>query len=921
QPLGAVVLRSDVDRFLYPLVQNWPVVSRTAETLLVRRDGDAVLFLNNLRHQRAAALTLRLPLSLNRLPAAQAVLGRRGVMLGRDYRGIQVLAVVGPVPHSSWFMVAKIDEAEAMADWREQQQLIFFLLGALLFSGAAATLMVWQRNAKAHYEALYRAEAALRESESRYRQLFESNPQPMWVYDIETLAFLAVNDAAVRGYGYSREEFLRMTIADIRPAEDVSRLRENVAAVTEGLDEAGLWRHRKKDGTLIDVEITSHTLEFAGRKAEVVLAHDVTEQRRAEDALRESELRFRTLADSGQALIWTATTDKLCDYFNRPWLEFTGRALEQELGNGWAEGVHPDDFSACLATYVRAFDRREKFTMSYRLRRHDGVYRWIVDTGSPRYDSQGNFLGYIGHCLDITERKEAEEALRESDIRYRQLYQKMGSGVAVYEARDDGDDFIIKDMNLAGLRSSQVTEEEIIGRSVQEVFPGVKALGLFDVLRRVWQTGTPERLPAARYEDSRLQLWVENEVYKLPSGEIVCVYNDITERREAEEAREALQSQLLQAQKMEAVGRLAGGVAHDFNNMLQAILGYTELSRSMVEPGSPLEENIREITTAARRSADLTRQLLAFARRQPANPKVLDLNETVSGMLKMLRRLVGEDIDLAWMPALELWPVHIDPSQLDQILANLLVNARDAIATVGKVTIGTENAIFDAAYCAEHAGFTPGEYVMLAVSDDGCGMDRETLRQVFEPFFTTKPAGQGTGLGLATVYGIVKQNDGFINVYSEPGQGTTFKIYLPRCAVEEVARATSAEVVAPPRGTETVLLVEDERMILALGRSMLERLGYTVLAASTVAEALQLAEEHANEIALLITDVVMPEMNGRELAARLLSVNPRLRFLFMSGYTADVIAHRGMLEEGVRFLQKPFSIHELAVKVREALAA
>jgi PAS domain S-box-containing protein len=701
---------------------------------------------------------------------------------------------MGPVPGSSWFLVAKIDEAEALAAWREEQALILSLVGLLLLAGAALIVLVWQRGARAHYQALYRAEAALRESESRYRQLFESNPQPMWVYDLETLAFLAVNDAAVRHYGYVREEFLRMNIADIRPAEDVDRLRENVAAVTEGMDEAGLWRHRKKDGSLIEVEITSHTLEFAGRKAEVVLAHDVTEQRRAAAALRESELRFRTLADSGQALIWTSTPDKLCDYFNRVWLEFTGRTIEQELGNGWAEGVHPDDFAGCLATYVRAFDRREQFTMTYRLRRHDGVYRWIVDTGSPRYDSRGDFLGYIGHCLDITERKEAEEK------------------------------------------------------------------------------------------------------------------------------QEELQAQLLQAQKMEAVGRLAGGVAHDFNNMLQAIQGYTELSRAMVETGSPLAENLEEIAKAARRSADLTRQLLAFARRQPANPKVLDLNETVGGMLRMLRRLLGEDIDLAWMPALDLWPVKIDPSQLDQVLANLLVNARDAIATVGKVTIGTENAVFDAAYCHEHPDFAPGEYVMLAVSDDGCGMDRETLARLFEPFFTTKEPGKGTGLGLATVYGIVRQNEGFINVYSEPGQGTTFKIYLPRCAAEEVALAASVETAEPPGGTETVLLVEDEAMILDLGRSMLARLGYTVLAASTVAEAVRLAGEHGDRISLLITDVVMPEMNGRELAARLMAADPALRCLFMSGYTADVIAHRGMLENGVRFLQKPFSLNELAVKVREALA-
>lgn len=400
---------------------------------------------------------------------------------------------------------------------------------------------------------------------------------------------------------------------------------------------------------------------------------------------------------------------------------------------------------------------------------------------------------------------------------------------------------------------------------------------------------------------------------------MVATFEDITERKQAEAEREKLQAQLIQAQKMESVGRLAGGVAHDFNNMLSIILGNTEMAMEGITPDDPLHDNLSEIFSAALRSADITRQLLAFARKQTIAPKVLDLNRTIKSMLKMLRRLIGEDIDLLWLPEKKVWPVRMDPSQLDQILANLCVNARDAIAGVGKITIETGTAIFDSAYCSEHPGFVPGDFVLLVVSDDGCGMDEEILSKLFEPFFTTKDADKGTGLGLATVYGIVKQNDGFINVYSEPDQGTTFRVYLPRYLPEAESPEKKISDKLTMVGTETILLVEDEPSILKMTKMMLERTGYMVLAAGTPGEAIALAREHAGEIHLLMTDVVMPEMNGRDLAKNLFSLYPNLKRLFMSGYTANVIAHHGVLDEGVNFIQKPFSKEQLGVKVREVL--
>jgi PAS domain S-box-containing protein len=384
--------------------------------------------------------------------------------------------------------------------------------------------------------------------------------------------------------------------------------------------------------------------------------------------------------------------------------------------------------------------------------------------------------------------------------------------------------------------------------------------------------------------------------------------------------RKKLENQLQQAQKMEAVGRLAGGVAHDFNNMLGVILGNVDMAMEAIESGeSPLTE-LSEINKAAEHSVELTRQLLAFARRQTIAPEVLDLNSTVKGMLTMLRRLIGENIDLAWHPCSGIWPVKVDPAQVNQLLANLCVNARDAIENVGCLTIETGNTTFDDSYCSFHEGFVPGEYVLIAVSDNGCGMTKETLNQIFEPFFTTKGMGKGTGLGLATIYGAVKQNKGFINVYSEPGMGTTFKIYFPRhgAAATDSKKINISSDIPSGRG-ETVLLVEDEPTLLKLATRILSANGYNVLHTNSPSKAILMAKDLPGSIDLLISDVVMPEMNCKDLSDRIKTFRPDIPCLFMSGYTANVIAHHGVLDDGVQFIQKPFSKKELAVKVRAVI--
>lgn len=380
-----------------------------------------------------------------------------------------------------------------------------------------------------------------------------------------------------------------------------------------------------------------------------------------------------------------------------------------------------------------------------------------------------------------------------------------------------------------------------------------------------------------------------------------------------------LEGQLVQAAKMESVGRLAGGVAHDFNNMLGVILGHAELALEQLDRTHPVFNDLVEIRQAAERSANLTRQLLAFARKQTVTPKPLDLNKTIEGMLQMLKRLIGENIELIWKPGDLSDLLLIDPSQVDQILANLCVNARDSIRDMGKVTIETGAVSFDEAYCNDHTDHLPGSFVMLSVSDTGCGMSAETLDCIFEPFFTTKEPGMGTGLGLATVYGIVRQNNGFIRVCSEPGRGSTFNIHLPRYRATTTSTPENPGARSPEPAQETVLLVEDEPGILSMITMMLKKQGYTVLPASNPSEAILIAKNYGGRIDLLLTDVVMPEMNGRDLAKTLTDSRPNLKRLFMSGYTADVIAPHGVLDRGVHFIQKPFSMKNLAIKLREVL--
>jgi two-component system, cell cycle sensor histidine kinase and response regulator CckA len=594
-------------------------------------------------------------------------------------------------------------------------------------------------------------------------------------------------------------------------------------------------------------------------------------------------------------------------YINAIALKYSDRTKEELFNNSLMELYPGVEKTELFAGLLRCMHERVSQQVVFPFEYPDGTKRWFESSIQPI--AEGIFV----LTNDITERKRIEV---EHD-RLASAIEQSGECILILDTNR-----IVQYVNPIFEKLTGQKRKETIGRPL----PNTDILNE-EFHRAFWETlesGKPwkGRITSCKMDGSPITEDVTYSPVFDSDGHIVNyvgVSKDITEYLNLQNEKEKLQKQFLQAQKMESVGRLAGGVAHDFNNMLGVISGYTQLSLDTIDAGHPLYSNLREILKAAQRSTDLTRQLLAFARRQTIAPQILDLNSTIAGLLSMLKRLIGEDIDLAWRPADNLWLVRIDPAQIDQILANLAVNARDAIHKQGKVTIETQNLEFDAVYCTQNQGFVPGEYVMLALSDDGCGMDKKVLEHLFEPFFTTKKLGHGTGLGLATIYGIAKQNEGFINVYSEPGKGSTFKIYLPRYSGAEGTKIAEPKSDIPKGGTETILLVEDDEAVLNLAKIMLERLGYTVIAARIPSEAIRLASDYGKEIPLLLADVVMPEMTGRDLETYLLSLYPNLRTLFMSGYTANVIAHRGVLDDGVFFLQKPFSERDLAVKIRTVL--
>jgi PAS domain S-box-containing protein len=871
-----------------------------------------------------------------------------------------------------------------------------------------------------------------------YRFLFADNPQPMWVADGETLAFLEANRAAAALYGYSLEEFLQLCVRDLLSPEEAPRLGRLASAGGAASALTGLWRHRRADGSSIAVELRSCRGYFAGRQAVLVVVEDVAARRLPAETLRGSGPMDLSVIDSIKQVIFRTDARGRWTFLSAAWTEITGFTVEESLGVEFLRYVHPED----RQRHAETFQPLVQHKMDYlghvaRYLTKAGGYRWIEVAAQLASDPSGAIEGLFGTLTDITERKRAEEELVAARVRLQHLLVAspaviyscqpvephaltfVGENVARqlgYTAREVLDDAafwtarlhpedapavlaslapggrgargdawsgryrlrhrngtyrwihderrLVRDrdgtpVEIVGswvditdhrraederARLSSVVEQSVnailitgVDGTIEYVNPSCERLTgyarreLIGRTPRLFKSGAHD---AAFYRALWAALaagtaWAGRFVNKRKDGSLVEVEAVISPVRDAAgrvvsyvasmrdmTQQRRIEDQLRQAQKMEVAGRLAGGVAHDFNNILTVITGRAELLLQRLGPGDPSRRDVQLIQETAQRAASLARQLLAFSRKQVLAPRVLNLNAIVAGMEKMLRRLIGEDIDLVTDldPALGL--VRADPSQIEQVLMNLVVNARDAMPQGGGLTIRTANVDLDDAYARRHVDVRPGPFVLLSVTDTGCGMDPETQAHVFEPFFTTKAPDKGTGLGLSTVYGIVKQSGGHIALESQPGQGTTFTIYLPRVEAGMEPPEPDGPRGGLSRGWETVLLAEDDEDVRELAREALYACGYTVLEARNGPEALDVAGRHPGPIHLLVTDLVMPHLGGREVARRLARARPDMRVLYMSGYSGDV-----RIAEELMLIEKPFTPDSLALKVREVLDA
>lgn len=630
--------------------------------------------------------------------------------------------------------------------------------------------------------------------------------------------------------------------------------------------------------------------------------------------LKESEVRYRSLFTNNHAVMLIVDPDGggIVDA-NPAACAFYGWSHEELLSKSVSD-INTLSFEQVRTEMAAAVaQKRKHFIFQHRLA--DGSTRDVDVYSGPIQVRNRQFLFSIIH--DITARKQAEAALRESEAKFRLTFDSSPDAVNVNRLEDG----LYVDINDGFTRLTGFTREDVIGKTSLQINIWHNPEDRQKLVRGLRENGFYENLEAQfRRKDGSLGIGLMSARTILIRNEphIISITRDITEQIQSRVRQKMLEDQLHQAQRLESVGRLAGGVAHDLNNLLSPILGYGEMLQEDIASHDHRRDAVDQILQAAIRARDVIRQLLSFSRKQTMVVKLAGLNQVVEGFAKLLRRTIREDIEIRTLLTSGLPSVRVDIGQIEQVIMNLAINAQDAMPAGGLLTIRTESTVLDERFCAHHPGSKPGTYAMLSVSDTGFGMDDETAQHIFEPFFSTKGE-HGTGLGLASVYGIVKQHDGYIWVESEPGKGTTFKVYLPATEEPSQADETSGEKTAGMHGTETVLIAEDNDQIRVLGHNFLSRLGYTVLIAEKGREALEVLEKQEGRVHLLLTDVVMPDMNGRDLFVRASEKYSTLKVLYMSGYSGTVLSQRGVLEDGVRIIQKPFSVRDLATKIREVL--
>lgn len=786
-------------------------------------------------------------------------------------------------------------------------------------------------------------ENRIAESEERHRTLFENNHTIMLLIDPENETLVDVNPFAANFYGYPREEMRGKPMTLICPGYDPAASKK-MAASTTGETFRFSSKHKLADGSLRDVEVFTGPTVIDRKHLLHSIIHDITDRLKAEEeirashekveglledteraraalataleeekqtliALRNSELRFTLLLDNIDNLaVQGYYSDGTIFYWNKASTRLYGYTREEAIGRDVVELICLEEKRQHHRDLIREMvETKRSIPASELVVKHKDGTSLHVFTSHAIIPVTGSQVELFAMDVDLSTLKLATMEIRKLTQAIEQ------SPVSIVITDTEGK---IQYVNTQFSITTGYSLEEVEGRTQRFLDSGEKSDVEHEKIVRTLEAGIVWRGEFRNKRKDGATFWERVTISPMfdERGNIVnhlAVKEDITETKKLEDA-------LRQSQKMQAVGRLAGGVAHDFNNMLGVILGYAELAREVVEPETLLHKQLTEIQRAALRSADLTRQLLAFARKQTIQPKVLDINESVTQMLKMLIRLIGEHINLVWKPCASPWPIRIDPSQLDQILANLSVNARDAIPDSGTVIITTENRIVTEEQASGE--LYPGEYVLLSVTDTGAGMPPEVLDHLFEPFYTTKEQGKGTGLGLPTVYGIVKQNHGYIDVQTRLGEGTRFDIYFPRSqpGEKDVTDEHESEPVNPS-GSETIMIVEDELPILTLAESILNRYGFNVMAFTSPREAIEAAKGCKFPIDILVTDVILPEINGSELATEITTLFPKAKVLFMSGYTADVISNQGILPKDINFIQKPFRSHAFAIKVRNIL--
>ncbi len=801
--------------------------------------------------------------------------------------------------------------------YRTYRHLVLGVSAVIIGMGIMILFLVLNIGRRRRAEHTLRArEAALRESEERFRLVFREAPVGIAITDPEG-RFLAINDYLLGVLGYSLDEIMTRTFLDITHPADLPDTAALVDAVRSGQQEVYEVekRYLKKDGGTL----WAHVRATALRTGNGAIRHwigtieDITEKRRHK---RQMDRLLQALESTTEGVGISDESGRVI-FLNKALMLMSGYDVDAINRAGGPPVLYREDKAAREA--IDAAFAGKAWTGDLTLIHRDGQTRPIEASAAPIRDAAGNVIGGIGIHRDISERKAAEAELRRSEEKYRELYQE--APVMLHTIDAEG---LLLEVNEQWLNTMGYAREEVIGRYARDFLTEEsKQRQQDEVIPRFHADGFVRDEPFQAVTrngdviDVLTTAFSKTDADGAPAPYTVSI-RDVTEYKRTEEEKARLERQVVRSQKLEAIGRLAGGVAHDLNNLLTPILGYTELLLIESEWDDPRRESLDQIIQAGTRARDLVGQLLAFGRRQTLTYRSLDINRILTGLEKLLRRTIREDIHLTIVPSPQVRPIMADRGQIEQVITNLAVNAADAMPDGGRLTIETQAATLDEEYAATHPEVTPGEHVMLVVSDTGCGMDETIRAQIFEPFFTTKGKG-GTGLGLATVYGIVKQHGGNIWVYSEPGKGTTFKIYLP---VSEPPTAENGRVAPKPvdlKGTETILLAEDDPQVREIAIDILARQGYTVLMAKNGTEALALLQSHEGAIDLLLTDVVMPEMNGKELYNKVAEKHPELRVLYMSGYTDNVIAHHGVLDDGVEFIQKPFTVQALAEKVRRVI--